>query len=240
MNKYQEIKNYLLDLGFTFKSVGNGEVPVSKSGTEMSFIFDDSTQTIIRQSRVNPDEDLELFIQTLATTFVDLESGTTNLSDILQEVEGEDYDFIKDDKVFVLHGCTHRSTRNKRATFKVDHKNKTVTCTLICTADVRDKSSIDAKLFNLYVPKKARTIKTTITISCKDGDDFDEEFGKRLAFAKARISCLKMMRALIEDFRSKLDDISDKYWSEYDRYDFAIQQHIDDYTSLVDGKYGND
>lgn len=140
-------------------------------------------------------------------------------------------------KIFILHGCTHRSTKGKRATFTIDHENKSVTCHLSCTAAIRDKHSKISKLFDLFIPKKDRKIKTTITIKCNDEDKFDENFGKQLAFAKARVSCLKTMKSLIERFFSQINEVCTDFKTETDRYDVAISQHSEDYKSLIDNKY---
>lgn len=236
MTKFEEIKEYFLSKSdkLSFTDAGDNVDFLCDDGFDIGLDFDGKTQKVIEyrgKDEVVYDPEVEEDWQELV-----------NIADDLATYHGVDYgvEVDRSEKIFILHGCTHRATKGKRAVFKVNKDEKTVTCTLVCTADVRDKMSMFSKIFNLYVPKKQRTIKTTITVKCQDGDEFDEEFGKRLAFAKARVSCLKMFKALIVDLEYKLEEVLSSIHDESFRYNFSIDQHIEDSENIINMKYNSD
>lgn len=240
MTKFEEIKKYFLSKSnkLSFSNVGNSVDTLCDDGFDIGIDFNRETQKVLEYR----DRDMMDIIVYDPEVEEDWQELVNIADDLATYHNGEDQDVEVDkgEKVFILHGCTHRATKGKRAVFKVNKDEKTITCTLVCTADVRDKMSMFSKLFDLYVPKKQRTIKTTITVKCQDEDKFDEEFGKRLAFAKARISCLKMFKSLIADLEYKLEDVLSSIRSESFRYDFSIDQHIEDSENIINMKYNSD
>lgn len=228
MTKFEEIKEYFLSKSnkHSFINAGDNIDSLCDDGFDIGLDFDGKTQKVIEdrggEDEIVYDPEVEEDWQELVKIADDLAT------------------FHSGEKIFILHGCTHRATKGKRVVFRINKDEKTVTCTLICTADVRDKMSMFSKIFNLYVPKKQRTIKTAITVRCQDEDEFDEEFGKKLAFAKARVSCLKMFKALIAELEYKLEEVLSSIRDESFRYDFSIDQHIEDSENIINMKYGSD
>lgn len=120
----------------------------------------------------------------------------------------------------------------------INEDEKVVTCIITCYIDSRSIGSKDKSNYILdsiieKLDMKDKTVVRQASVKCCESDDFNIEFGKTLAYSKAKMKCIMsiidFIRKTKKDLLKTLDDLTEESY----RYLQASKVQFKDIMKLV-------
>lgn len=143
-------------------------------------------------------------------------------------------------KLLVLRNCSHV---NELVKYEIDEELKSVKCTMTCYIDSRSISSSDTSNFIFdtilrgIISSGGGKVEKTGTAICHEGDEFDLEFGKAIAYSRAKMKCFSEMAKFIDNLSEELSKLQGNLAEELTRYVTALRVQVKDFNEMMDSRY---